>query len=142
MKRTSALSILCLCASALTLTSCMSREQADERLANACGSAAEAFIEEGFEIKEVKDRIFRDHPDLGKGFREVRLFVMEGDGWFSQEKEYRCIFSESLGFSHDAVIYQLKLDSGTYGKDGDKILGTIEDHTKLGNAVSKGLNQQ
>lgn len=144
MKRSTALSVLCLTGAALTVTSCVTREQADQRLSNACISAAEAFIEEGYKVEDVKDSIFRDHPDLGNGYREVRLFVTEGDGWYSTDKEYLCVFSEELGIfnsSHDAAIYKLKLDNITLGQEGNKLIGTVKQHTKLGNAVSEGLNK-
>ncbi|MCB1532900.1 MAG: hypothetical protein KDJ35_08530 [Alphaproteobacteria bacterium] len=128
----------------LALSGCISREQADEKLAKGCAAAAEAFIEEGYKIENIKQQKFSTPADLGEGFREVTLFVVEGDGWYSTDKEYRCVFTESMGpfgSSHNAVIYRLKLDNLTLGQEGGKLYGTIEDHNKLGHAVSNGFNR-
>jgi hypothetical protein len=133
------LSLLAL-ASVFVLTGCVSREQADKHLENGCAAAAEVFMEEGHKIKEVKDRIFRDEPNLGKGYREARLVIVDSDGWYDAEKEIRCIFVESFNFlSHSASIYQLKMDDKTWGKEGNEILGSMEEHMKLEKAVDQGL---
>lgn len=129
--------------SLLVLTGCVSREEADARLARGCAAGAELFLDEGYSIKTVKDKIFRDDPALGKGFREVRLFVVESDGWYDTDKEYKCVFAESMGMfgmGHNASIYQLKKDGNTYGKEGDKILGTFQEHLKLTEAVDRAMH--
>ena len=134
--------ILTLGFASLTLSACVSRDQADARLANGCAAGAELFLTEGNKIKEIKDKIFRDDPDLGKGYREVRLFVVQSDGWYDQDQEYKCIFSESLGLTgHTATIYQLQLNGQTYGKKGEELLGTYEDHLKLTETVEQGMNR-
>ena len=128
--------------SLLALTSCMSREQADMRLQNGCAAGAEAFMEEGHKIKEVKDHIFRDSPDLGSGYREVRLTVVDSDGWYDADKEIRCIFAENFNFmGHTATIYQLKMDEKTWGMEGKEILGSMEEHLKLTEIVEQGMNR-
>ncbi len=130
--------------STFALTSCVSREQADQRLANGCAAGAEIFLEEGVKIQKIKDQKFRDDPKLGKGYREVTLNVLEGDGWYETDKQYKCIFAESMGpfgASHTATIYQLKMDDQVYGKEGDKLLGTFQDHLKLTETVEQGLNR-
>lgn len=128
--------------SVFALTSCVSREQADMRLQNGCRAGAEVFLGEGHTIKEVKDHIFRDSPDLGKGYREVRLTVVDSDGWADTDKEIRCIFAENYTpMSHAATIYQLKMDEQVWGKEGNEILGSIEDHVKLTEAVERGMNK-
>lgn len=129
--------------SVLALTGCVTREQADEKLARGCAAGVEAFLEDGFKIKTVKDKVFRDDPDLGKDYREVRLFAVESDGWADVDKEYKCVFSESMGMfgmGHTAAIYQLQVNDQTYGKEGDKILGSFEDHLKLTETVDKAMN--
>jgi hypothetical protein len=133
-----------LLSSSLLLTGCISREQADHRLQNGCAAGAELFMEEGHKIKEVKDHIFRDNPDLGPGYREVRLTVVDSDGWYDADKEIKCIFAENYGMfgsSHTATIYQLKMDDKTWGKEGNEILGTMEEHLKLTETVEQGLNR-
>jgi hypothetical protein len=129
--------------SVFALTGCISREQADMRLQNGCAAGAELFLGEGHKIKEVKDHIFRDNPDLGKGYRDVILTVVDTDGWADADKEIKCIFAEDYGFmgsSHTATIYQLKMDDQTWGQEGKEILGTFEDHLKLTETVEQGLN--
>ena len=130
--------------SVLVLSGCVTREQADAKLARGCAAGAELFLEEGYKIKEIKDKIFRDDPELGRGFREVRLFVVESDGWYDTDQEYKCVFSETIGLfnmSHNATIYQLKLHDQTYGKEGSQILGSFEDHLKLTETVEQGMNR-
>ncbi|MGB4057659.1 MAG: hypothetical protein WBK77_06210 [Alphaproteobacteria bacterium] len=136
---------LMLLAGTLTLTGCVSREQADQRLQNGCTAGAELFMEEGHKIKEVKDHIFRDNPDLGPGYREVRLTVVDTDGWYDADKEIQCIFVETYGIfgsSHTATIYQLKMDEKIWGMQGKEILGTMEEHLKLTETVEQGLNRK
>ncbi len=134
---------LLFCASLLALTGCISREQADKRLENGCAAGAELFLGEGHKVKDIKDRIFRDSPDLGAGYREVRLTIVDSDDWSDVEKEVRCIFVENYNpMSHSATIHQLKMDDKTWGKDGDKILGTMDEHLKLTETVEQGLNRK
>ncbi|MGB4108078.1 MAG: hypothetical protein WBK55_09850 [Alphaproteobacteria bacterium] len=130
-------------ASVLVLTGCISREQADKRMENGCAAGAEAFMEEGHKIKQVKDRIFRDSPELGKGYREIRLVIVDSDGWYDADKEIRCIFAENFNFvGHTATIYQLKMDDKTWGKEGNEILGSMDDHLKLTEIVEQGMNRR
>jgi len=133
---------LLLLASCLALTGCISRQEADKRLENGCAAGAELFLGEGHKIKEVKDRIFRDEPTLGGGYREARLTIVDSDGWYDADKEIRCIFLETYNFmGHTATIYQLKMDDKTWGKEGNEILGSMEEHMKLDEAVDKALNK-
>ena len=145
MKTSNTIAKSILMLSVFSLTGCISREQADTRLANGCAAGAEIFLEEGIKIQKITSKNFRDDPKLGKGYREVTLSVLEGDGWYETEKEYKCIFAESMGpfgASHTATIYQLKMDDQIYGKEGDKLLGTFQDHLKLTETVEQGLNRQ
>lgn len=140
MKKPFLLILSCL----LILTGCVSRNQADERLARGCAAGIELFLEDGFTIKEIKKKSFKDNPDLGKGYRQVTLKAVETDNWLDVDKEYRCIFVESFGLlntSHKATIYQIKVNDQTYGKEGDKILGTFEDHLRLTEVVEQTMNQ-
>lgn len=129
--------------SALALTGCVSREDADKRLERGCAAGAELFVQEGNKIKEIKDRQFRDDPKLGKGYREVRLVVIDSDGWYDAEKEVKCVFVENYSpLGHSATIYQLKMDEKTWGKEDNKILGTMEEHLKLTETVEQGMNRK
>jgi len=127
------------------LSGCVDRASADAKLARGCAAGAEIFLDEGFKIKEIKNKKFQDAPGLGRGYREVTLDVIESDGWYDGEKTYQCIFVESTGFlnmGHSATIYQLRLsDDEVYGKEGDKIIGSFEDHLKLTETVEQGMNR-
>ena len=125
----------------LFLTGCVSREQADAKLASGCAAGAELFIEENYEIKEIVSKAF-GKSSLGNGYRDVRIDVIETDGWHEVEKDYKCIFFENyalFGMGYTATIEQIKLDDQIYGKDGDKILGSLQDHLKLMETVDKAL---
>ena len=135
---------LLLLAVSVSLTGCVSREQADARLARGCLAGAEIFIEDGFKIGEIRDKTYRDAPGLGKGYREVTVKVLETDGWYENESDYQCIFAEefSIGhLSHKASLYQLRIGEKVYGKEGDKILGSFQDHLKLTEAVDQAMNR-
>jgi hypothetical protein len=129
-------------ASVFILTGCISREQADAKLERGCAAGAELFMGEGHKVKEIKDRQFRDDPTLGSGYREVRLVVIDTDGWYDADKEIKCIFAENFNFlQHTATIYQLKMDEKTWGMEGKEILGTMEEHLKLTETVEQGMNR-
>jgi hypothetical protein len=129
---------------ALALTGCVSREQADERLAHGCAAAAELFIAEGHTIKTITEKTFRDDPALGAGYRGVHLKAIESDGWADAEQDYKCIFIEDFGIfgtGHDAGIYQVVVGDNIYGKDGNEILGTFEEHLKLNETVDRAMSR-
>ena len=131
--------------SLIILSGCVDRAAADAKLARGCAAGAVIFIEEGFKIKEITEKKFRDSPGLGKGYREVTLSAIESDGWYDAEVSYQCIFVETVGLfntTHKATIYQLRLgDDEIYGKEGDKLLGTFDDHLKLTEVVEQGMNR-
>lgn len=127
---------------ALALSGCVSREQADEKLALGCAAGAELFLPEGTAIKDITKKTFRDSAEFGSGFREVVLTVMESDGFYEAEQEYKCVFADSLamfGMGHSASIHQLKVHDAVYGKEGDQILGTYDEHLKLTQTVDAAL---
>lgn len=126
----------------LTLAACVSRDQADARLARGCAAAAELFLPEGTKIKEIKGQVFGE-SEQGQGFRSLTLSAIETDGWSDVEVEYRCVFEEQFGFlgsGHTAAIEQVRLHDNIYGKENGKILGTFEEHLKLTETVEKALN--
>lgn len=130
--------------SLIILSGCVDRAAADAKLARGCAAGAEIFIDEGFEIKQITNSKFKDSPGLGKGYREVTIDVMVTDSWYEGEETYQCIFVESIGImgQHSATIYQLRLsDDEVYGKEGDKIIGSFQDHLKLTEVVEQGMNR-
>ncbi|MCB9978470.1 MAG: hypothetical protein H6862_02535 [Rhodospirillales bacterium] len=125
----------------LPLAACVSRDQADARLARGCTAAAELFLPEGITLKTIKKRTFGP-SDQDPSLRNVTLTAVETDGWSDEEKEYRCTFAESFGFSgsYTAAIEQLRIGDNIYGKEKGKILGSFDDHLKLTEAVQKAIN--
>lgn len=131
--------------SLLALSGCVTREQADAKLARGCLAGAELFLDEGFKIGEIRETTYRDSPGLGKGYREVTIKALETDGWYEAEKAYQCIFMESFaiaGLSHTATLYQLRVNGQVYGKEGDQLLGSFGDHLKLTETVEQGMNRR
>jgi hypothetical protein len=128
----------------LTLTACVDRKAADERLASGCASGVEIYLTGGFKIKEIKDKKFAPSTEEGAGYREVTLSYVESDGWANIDKEARCIFAEEFGLfgmGYGANIYQIRVNDQVYGKQGDKLLGSYEDMMKLTNAVDNAMNR-
>lgn len=134
------LAVICL----LLLTGCISREQADTRLANGCAAGAENFIEEGVKIKKIVKSSFSTSTELGEGYREIILDVVESDGWYETDNQYKCIFAEEFtpfNASHKASLYQIKVDDELYGKKGDEIIGSFQDHLKLTETVDRAMRE-
>lgn len=132
------ISSLCL----MALTGCISREQADKRLERGCAAAAEMFLSDNFSIKKIKSAKFKPSSELGNNYREVMIFALETDEWAEIDKEYKCIFAEEngpFGSSHRASIYQVIVDGQTYGIKGNEILGNMQTHMKLNEAVERAM---
>lgn len=126
----------------LTLNGCVSREQADEKLAQACAAAASVFLEDGMEIKDIKSKTFGTPQDFGSGYREVKLSTLESDGWVDEDKNYKCVFIEDTGVfgsSYNAEIYLLDTGPQIFGKSGNEIHGSIQELSEINSAVSNVL---
>ncbi len=133
------LALFCL----LTLSACVSREQADDKLARGCAAGVQALLPENMTIKEIKDKEFADSPE-GPNMRYVKLKAVTLDGWLETEQEYQCIFEESFGFmkaSYTASVYQVRTGDTVYGKSGNEILGNAQDFLKLTDAIRKAMYQ-
>lgn len=127
----------------ILISGCVERGAADAKLTKGCAAGAETLLDEGFEIKETKAQKFQTPAGLGKGYREVILTVVESDGWHEGDKTYNCIFYEEFGplnMSHRASIYQIRSGEEIYGKEGEKILGSLNDWLKLSEAVETKMN--
>lgn len=143
MKKISLLTTCFLLGSTILVSGCVSREQADAKLQKGCMAAASVFMDEGFSVKNVTNSTFTDNTTLGHGYRNVKLEVVESDGWYDNETEYSCIFLEEMGpfgMSHRATFYQLKMNGDTYGQEGNQIIGTLEDHQKLTDVIDRAMN--
>ncbi len=128
----------------LLLTGCVTREDADARIARGCAAGVEIFLDEGFKIKEIKDTLFKESKEFGSGYRSVIIKAVESDGWLDTDKQYECVFAESFGLfnaNHDATIYQLKVNDQEYGNVGGKIKGDFKDHLKLTEIVERAMSR-
>jgi hypothetical protein len=127
--------------STLALTSCVERGAADERLARGCAAGIELFLIDGNKIKEVKTKAFGEAAE-GRGYRLVTLGYVESDGWADVDKTGVCIFAEEFGvfnMTHNASIYQVKVNDQTYGKEGNEILGSYDEILKLTETVERAM---
>lgn len=133
----SALVLLC----ALSLTSCVSREQADTKLAKGCAAAAGSLLPDGQTLGEVLEKKSTPSPE-GPNYRHMTIKVKQMDGWLEGDGTYECTFEEDFGFLHSQYtgsIYQLKVGDKIYGQAGKEVMGTAEDFVKITDAVRKAM---
>ena len=126
------------------LSGCVTREQADKKLAKGCAAGAELFLDDLFKIKEVKDQKFKKSDEFGDSYREVMLSVVETDEWVDLDKEYKCVFAEEFGTmnsTHRATIYQIKVNDQTYGIEDGEILGDMQIHIQLTETVQQAMSE-
>ena len=129
--------------SSFSLGACVNREQADARLKKGCTAAIEAFLTDGYSIKEVKSASYSEVPDRLDGDRKVSLTISESDGWYESERTYSCNFVEDLGIfnsSHKANIYQLDMHNKVYGKKDGQIVGGLNEWAKITDAVNDAMD--
>jgi hypothetical protein len=127
----------------ISLSGCVSRPQADEKLARGCAAGIELFMEEGFKIGSIKKTTFSESSEEGKEYRDVNIQYVETDGWANVDKQARCTFAEQFGLfgaTYNASIYQISVNDQVYGKKGTEILGTYEQILKLTETVDNALN--
>lgn len=129
--------LLCL----LALGGCVSREQADAKLARGCEAGVKAILPEGYSVARIESTEFSPATQ-GTGYRHVTLKAVELDGWLETPKEYECVFEESFGFlsaNHTAAIYQIRAGDKVVGKSGREIIGETEDFLKLTEAIRRAM---
>lgn len=132
---------LALCFAALLLSGCVSREQADAKLAKACEAGIRATLPDYQTFEEVLE-VKASDSSIGPNMRQIRIKGKLEDGWLGIEENFTCVFDESFGFlgsSHTAAIYQLRLPGKVIGQAGPDITGSAQDFIKLTDAVSEAL---
>lgn len=143
MKKT-ALGLLCI--APLALSSCISKEQADLKLQEACLAGIASQLEEGYKVETVQEAAFSDAPSAGSDARKVNIKAGINDGFATDAQEYSCTFFTVFGpfnMSMNASIYQLQMPDGTIiGQDGLRAMGTDEQIDALNNAVSAVLDSK
>ena len=121
------------------LTGCVSREQADAKLATACVAAVEALADR--KLGDIADTKATPSPE-GPDFRHITVMTGSDDGWLDEFGEYKCIFQETFSIfnrAHTASIYQVHYDGEIVGKAGSKILGSPSQLLQLEEAVRGAL---
>ena len=131
------LTLICL----LTLTGCVSREQADLKLQSGCIAGVKALLPAGVTFGKFVEATF-EHSPVGQDYRHVTIKAIEMDGWLESEVEYVCVFQESFGFMNNhftGSIYQVHIGDEMYGQAGSHITGSIEDFLKLTDAIREAM---
>lgn len=126
---------------AMLLSGCVSREQADAKLAKACEAGVNAILPEGRKITRVADTEFSPATE-GQGMRHVVLKAVETDGFLETETEFVCVFEESFGFlntGYTAAAYQVRAGDLVVGKSGNEILGDAQIFMKLNDAMRDAM---
>lgn len=126
---------------ALLLSGCVSREQADAKLAKGCQAGVNALLPEGRTITKIADTKFSPSPE-GPSMRHVSLKAIENDGFLEVENTFECVFDESFGFmnmNYTASIYQVRTGERVVGKSGNEILGDANDFLKLTDAIREAM---
>lgn len=126
----------------LSLSGCVTREQADANLAKGCMAAVNALITGGYQVTQVKSTEANNSSEEGPDVRSVTIKTSTKDGWIEEDRDYRCLFEESFGLfnmNHTASIYQVKVNGQVYGKMGRELVGSVDDFVKLTDAVRKAM---
>lgn len=133
--RFSTLIMLGVCA--LTLSGCVSREQADAKLAKGCEAGVNVILPEGRKITRIAKSEFTPATE-GAGMRHVKLTAIETDGFLETENVFECVFEESFGFlnsAYTAAAYQVRAGDIVIGKSGHEIIGDAQTFMKLNDAM-------
>lgn len=128
-------------ACAVLLSGCVSREQADAKLAKGCEAGVNALLPEGRTITRIADTKFSPSPE-GPDMRHVKLKTIETDGFLEVESDFECVFEESFGFlrtGYTASVYQVRTGERVVGKSGNEILGDAQDFLKLTDAIREAM---
>jgi hypothetical protein len=139
MKKIAALCLAIICIAALT--GCVSRDQADAKLAKACAAGVNVFLQDGQQIDKIVESRFTPSP-VGQGFRHVTLVATVKNDWLEQNHTYECDFQEDFGFmktNYSASIEKLDAEGIVIGRAGGEILGDAQDFIKLTDAIRKAL---
>ena len=128
-------------ACAMILSGCVSREQADAKLAKGCEAGANVILPEGRKITRIAKSEFTPATE-GRGMRHVKLTTIENDGFLEIENTVECVFEENFGFlnsGHSAAIYQVSAGDTVIGKSGSQIIGDAQVFLKLNDAMRDAM---
>src|SRR3982751_473162 len=108
---------------ALLLAGCVSRDEADMKLAHACRAGVQTLLPENLKIDRIVGREASKSPE-GADMRYIKIKTVTVDGMLEEDKEYECIFEEQFGLmnmDYTASVYQVRTGDATYGKSGKEI---------------------
>ena len=126
----------------LSLTACVTQDQADVKMAKGCVAGINALLDNAKEIKEVKIQRYASEQAEGGLHRRITIEGIEKDGWLELDKKYSCLFAQEWGLfksSHTALLVQMQIDDEIYGKKNGVILGKLEDFLKLIDVVDTAM---
>ena len=129
--------------SALTLSGCVTQQQADEKMFKGCEAAIGAMIAPDT-IKEVKSSTAADEKTMGSVYRRVSVAYVENDDFANTELQGSCLFSQQWGMmksSHAALLEQVVFDDRLVGKKDGNIEGDMNDYIKLTEKVDAAMGQ-
>ncbi len=133
-----------LTASALSLSACVSEEQADAKMTEGCKAAIAAMIEPNT-IKEVKSSSGASEDVMGDMYRRITLKYVEAEDFAGLEKTGSCLFSEQWGpakTSHTAMLEQVVYNDTTIGKKDGQVVGDMQAFIKLTETVGTVMSQK
>lgn len=138
--------VLCVLCLVLALGGCrVSRQAADQKLANACEAIVRLFLDANEEFIIRKQDFVFNETDNGLKLRTVAL---EGylvvDRGRELDRTYKCSFTEQfgpLGMGYNATYDTIELEGKVYGYRDGKATGDLTDHLRITDAVTKSLMQ-
>lgn len=129
--------------STLSLTACVSQEQADTKMITGCKAAVAAMIAPNT-VKDVKASAAESEKTMGSVYRRVKLTYTETEDFAESEREGTCLFSEQWGTfksSHAALLEQVTWNDQLIGKKDGKIEGDMNAFLKLSESVDTAMEQ-
>lgn len=139
MKNSSFIFISLSCA--LLLTGCVSRDEADMKLAHACRAGVQTLLPENLKIDRIVGREASKSPE-GPGVRYIKIKTVTIDGMLEEDKDYECLFEEEFamfGMGYTASVYQVRTGDAMYGKSGNELKGDASVFLKLTDAMRSAL---
>lgn len=126
---------------ALLLTGCVSRDDADMKLAHACRAGVQTLLPQNLKIDRIIGREASKSPE-GPDMRYIKIKTVTIDGMLEEDKDYECIFEEDFGMfgmGYTASVYQVRTGDAMYGKSGNEIKGDADVFLKLTDAMRNAL---
>lgn len=127
---------LCILGVSLSLlTACVSRTQADQKLAQECKTNLNIALPEDRKLNDIAKTEFSNFADQsGSNKRQVKLITLEKDGFLDIEKAYECVFEENFAafnMNHTAELYQMRIDDIIADKNTVNVVGDSLEAQKL-----------